>query len=206
MINKQLPKSRIIHPKILYYGTPVILMNTLNEDGSTNISPLSSSWALGDSLIIGISIEGKAFENLQKCSECVINIPHPELWKNVEALAPYTGKKDIPAEKKELGFTYEKDKFQAGQFTSIPSVSVQPSRIAECPIQIEAEMKHFRIPEETPFFAIVETRAIHVHAHENIMMGDGNHIDPKSWSPLIYNFRHYFGLSEEKGKSYRSET
>ena len=83
-------------------------MNTLNEDGSTNISPLSSSWALGDSLIIGISIEGKAFENLQKCSECVINIPHPELWKNVEALAPYTGKKDIQQKRRNWGILHLK--------------------------------------------------------------------------------------------------
>lgn len=40
--------SKIIQPSILYYGTPVILLSTMNEDGSTNLSPLSSSWALGD--------------------------------------------------------------------------------------------------------------------------------------------------------------
>ncbi|MGE5704689.1 MAG: flavin reductase family protein, partial [Clostridia bacterium] len=39
--------TREIKPSILYYGTPVILLTTQNEDGSSNISPLSSSWALG---------------------------------------------------------------------------------------------------------------------------------------------------------------
>ncbi len=32
-----------IHPKILYYGMPVYLLSTLNEDDTTNISPMSSS-------------------------------------------------------------------------------------------------------------------------------------------------------------------
>lgn len=46
----------IIKPKILYYGTPVILLNTLNEDDTVNISPISSSWALGEYIILGIGL------------------------------------------------------------------------------------------------------------------------------------------------------
>lgn len=199
-------QSKIIQPKILYYGTPVVLLNTLNEDGTTNISPISSSWALGDCIIIGIGTSGKAFENLERHSECVINVPNPELWRNVEALAPFTGKKQVPQEKVDLGFSFEKDKYKASQLTSISSKTVKPSRIAECPIQIETEVKHIRIPEYSPFFAIVETQAIHVHAHEDILIGNGDHINPLKWSPLIYSFRHYFGLGEERGKTFRSET
>ncbi|BCG61631.1 hypothetical protein PUR_50560 [Paenibacillus sp. URB8-2] len=45
---KQIPNAEMIKPMILYYGTSVILLNTLNEDGTVNISPISSSWALGD--------------------------------------------------------------------------------------------------------------------------------------------------------------
>ncbi|KJE32836.1 pyridoxamine 5'-phosphate oxidase family protein [Bacillus licheniformis] len=67
--------SKIIQPSILYYGTPVILLSTMNEDGSTNLSPLSSSWALGDSIVLGIGTEGKALENLERHAGCVINVP-----------------------------------------------------------------------------------------------------------------------------------
>ncbi|WP_420921406.1 pyridoxamine 5'-phosphate oxidase family protein, partial [Bacillus sonorensis] len=69
-----------IHPSILYYGTPVILLSTQNEDGSTNLSPLSSSWALGDCIVIGAATEGKAFENMRRQQQCVINLPDPSLW------------------------------------------------------------------------------------------------------------------------------
>ena len=74
----------------------------------------------------------------------------------------------------------------------------------ECPIQIEAQVKHIRIPDYAHSFAIVETQTIHVHAHEDIIIEE-NHIDPNKWSPLIYNFRHYFGLGSKLGNNFRSE-
>ncbi|MED2040269.1 flavin reductase family protein [Bacillus wiedmannii] len=200
----QVPNTEIIKPKILYYGTSVILLNSLNEDGTVNISPMSSSWALGDCIILGIGLGGKAIENLERHPECVINVPSPSLWENVEQLAPYTGKNPVPDYKKKNGFIYEKEKYDISRLTPTESKSVKPTRIMECPIQIEARVKHIRIPDYSPDFAIVETQAIHVHAHKEIIL-EGNHIDPNKWSPLIYNFRHYFGLSNQLGKTFRSE-
>lgn len=198
------PNTKMINPKILYYGFPVILLTTLNEDGTVNISPLSSSWALGDCIVLGIGLGGKAIENLERHLECVINIPDPSLWENVEQLAPYTGKNIVPDFKKQIGFTYRKDKFAISGLTPIESTTVIPTRIMECPIQIEAKVKHIRIPNYSPDFAIVETQTIHVHAHTDIIIKD-HHIDPNKWSPLIYNFRHYFGLGNELGNNFRSE-
>lgn len=202
--HKPVTKSVVIQPKIMYYGTPVILLNTLNEDETTNISPISSSWCLGEYLILGIGVGGKAFENLQRTSECVINIPSPDLWENVERLAPFTGKKEVPDNKRQLGFTFKKDKFSACGLTPISSLKVKPDRIEQCPIQIEAVVKNMTVPSYSDDFAIVETQSVMIHAHEDII--HGNHVDPQKWSPLIYNFRHYFGLGTELGKTFRSET
>lgn len=96
------PNVKTINPSILYYGTPVILLNTVNEDGTTNISPISSSWALGDCVVLGIGTGGKALENMERHPECVINVPGPSMWENVERLAPYTGKNPVPAEKRNM--------------------------------------------------------------------------------------------------------
>ncbi|HYK72367.1 MAG TPA: flavin reductase family protein [Pseudoneobacillus sp.] len=197
--------TKVIQPKILYYGTPVILLTTLNEDGSTNISPISSSWSLGNVIVLGVGLGGKALENLQRHPECVINLPDPSLWHNVERLAPFTGIEEVPEYKQQLGFTFKKDKFSESQLTPIDSLEVAPSRVAECPIQIEARVMNVRIPDYSPFFAVVETQSILVHAQEEILIGE-NHINPQKWSPLIYNFRHYFGLGAELGKTFRSET
>lgn len=192
-----------------YSAKHFILRNTshftqhMNEDGSTNLSPLSSSWALGDSIVLGIGTEGKALENLERHAGCVINVPDSSLWRNVERLASYTGKRFVPEEKKRLGFTYLKEKFEAGGFTAADSLAVKPERVADCPLQIEAEAVNIRIPEHSPYFAVIETKVLHVHAHEAILKGE-HHIDPQKWEPLIYLFRHYFGLGGELGKTFRA--
>ncbi|MCX2824999.1 flavin reductase family protein [Bacillus sp. DHT2] len=179
------------------------LLSTLNEDGTTNISPMSSSWALGKYMILGIGLGGKSVGNLERSRECVINFPSALQWKQVEKIAPYTGVEHVPVYKQEMGYTYQKDKFTMAGFTPLDSQSVKPQRIKECPLQIEANVKQIRIPEYDPFFAIVETEVVHVHAHEEIIKGE-NHIDPQKWSPLFYNFRHYFSIGEELGKNYRA--
>ena len=56
---------RTIEPKILYFGTPVALISSLNEDGATNLAPMSSFWALGWTLVLGVLDETKTAENLR---------------------------------------------------------------------------------------------------------------------------------------------
>ena len=85
-----------IEPKILYFGTPVALISSLNEGGSTNLAPMSSFWALGWTLMLGLLDETKTAENFARNAECVINLPSPEMWQQVEKLAPLTGKSPVP--------------------------------------------------------------------------------------------------------------
>jgi flavin reductase (DIM6/NTAB) family NADH-FMN oxidoreductase RutF len=203
MHKESVQDHQVIQPSILYYGTPVVLLTTLNEDRTTNISPLSSSWALGQHIVLGIGVGGKAMENLRNHAECVINVPDPSLWRQVEALAPLTGKDPVPDYKLQMSYRYEKDKFGAAGLTSQASELVQPSRIRECPLQIESAVRNIRIPEHSPSFAIVEVEALRVHARRDIVKNE-NHVDASSWSPLIYNFRHYFGLGPELGKTFRA--
>lgn len=195
--------TKSIQPKILYYGTPVILLTTLNEDGTSNISPLSSSWALGECIVLGIGEGGKALENLRNHPECVVNVPSPGLWENVEALAPLTGKYPVPEYKRVNSFRFEKDKFSVASLTKKEAEIVKPFRILECPLQIESRVEHIRVPEHDSNFAIVEVTALKVHAHTSILKDD-HHVNPHEWSPLIYNFRHYYGLGEHLGKTFRA--
>jgi hypothetical protein len=44
-----------------------------------------------------------------------------------------------------------------------------------------------------------------VHVADDFILPD-KYIDPAKWSPLIYNFRHYFRLADrELGKTFRAE-
>ncbi|RIV26444.1 flavin reductase family protein [Alicyclobacillaceae bacterium I2511] len=164
---------------------------------------MSSAWALGNQIILGLGEGEHGLANLRRHEECVVNVPSPELWQKVEVLASFTGANPVPDYKKDI-FHYEKNKFSASGLTAVQSHRVLPNRIAECPLQIESRVVNIRTSGEGTRFAIIEVETVTVHAHECIVLDD-SHINTVTWSPLIYNFRHYFGLGEELGKTFRSE-
>src|SRR6185312_1369282 len=105
-------------------------------------------------------------------------------------------------------YTYEQDKFKAGGFEKMSSEIVQPPSIRDCPIQLEAMFETYSVldydddgAEDT---AAVIVKVVNVRAHADIVAGE-NHINPGRWSPLIYNFRHYYGLGEYLGKTFKAE-
>jgi len=72
-------------------------------------------------------------------------------------------------------------------------------------MQLEARVARAQ-PDASGKFVIVEAQVLKVHADPRIVVSGSQHIDPTAWSPLIYNFRHYFGLGPELGHSFRSQT
>ncbi|HEY7834184.1 MAG TPA: flavin reductase family protein, partial [Ktedonobacterales bacterium] len=143
--------------------------------------------------------------NLARTGECVLNLPSADLWQAVERLAPLTGKYPVP-EYKLPTFRYERNKFGAAGLTPLPSICVAPPRVAECPLQLETLVRDMRPLHGDDADALaVEVEVVRVHAHRAIIQDEGR-ISPAAWQPLIYNFRHYFGLGPELGKTFRSET
>ncbi|MFG3304998.1 flavin reductase family protein [Streptomyces wuyuanensis] len=198
------PRHIAVEPRILYFGTPVVLLSTENDDGSANLAPISSAWALGRTIVLGLGRDGQTARNLSSRPDLVINLPAPALWPAVERLAPLTGRSPVPATKPE-GCRFEPDKFGAAGLREQPSHVVRPPRVAECPLQMEARAVALR-PDATGAFVIVEATVRQVHADPRLVVPGTDHVDPAAWSPLIYNFRHYFGLGPELGHSHRTET
>ncbi|PSM15086.1 flavin reductase family protein [Stenotrophomonas maltophilia] len=199
---------RRITPSVLYPGTPVLLMTTLNDDGSSNISPLSSFWALGNRVVLGLGTQGQGYRNLQLRNECVLNFPSSAQAAQVEAIARATGCNPVPAAKQAMGYVHVRDKFALGGFSPVASTHVAPLAIAECPLQVEASVMAMHPPGEDDGqgFVIVEARIRCVHAHEDITVDGTQHIDVARWKPLIYLFRHYLGVGEPVGRNFRAET
>ncbi|HEX6496695.1 MAG TPA: flavin reductase family protein [Acidobacteriaceae bacterium] len=200
---------RTIEPKILYFGTPVALVSSVNEDGSTNLAPISSFWALGWTLLLGLLDETKTADNLARLPECVVNIPSPDMWQQVEKLAPLTGKNPVP-DIKANQFRFEPDKFGVSGLSPLPSEVVQPERAKQCPVHLEARVVQLHRLSGEKINQLgggvaAEVEVVRVHVANEFVLGD-NHIDPQKWSPLIYNFRHYFRLAEQElGKTFRAE-
>jgi flavin reductase (DIM6/NTAB) family NADH-FMN oxidoreductase RutF len=198
-----------VSPKILYFGTPVAIVTSANEDGSANLAPISSFWALGWTIVLGLLRDTKTLGNLEKRPDCVVNLPSPDLWQAVELLAPLTGLNPVPPEKS-AKFRHEGDKFAAAGLTALTSECVSVPRVKECPAQLECRVKKVHSLEGDSQLqrltggAAVEVEVLRVHLREDFLLHE-NYVDPQRWQPLIYNFRHYYGLGTELGKTFRAE-
>ena len=63
------------NPAILYFGTPVVLVSSLNADGSANLAPMSSAWWLGWRCMLGFGARSATPQNILRTGECVLNLP-----------------------------------------------------------------------------------------------------------------------------------
>ena len=132
-------------PSILYFGTPVVLISTLNEDETYNLAPMSSAFWLGWRCILGLAASSKTTQNMMRTGECVLNLPSVEEVAAVDRLARTTGSNPVPESKMRKGYRYEFDKFGLAGLTPAVSETVGPPRARECPLQLEAQMLTGRV-------------------------------------------------------------
>jgi flavin reductase (DIM6/NTAB) family NADH-FMN oxidoreductase RutF len=190
---------RTIEPTILYFGTPVALISTINPDGSPNLAPMSSAWWLGWTCMLGLGQAGQTSDNLIRTRECVINLPSEDLVSHVDRLALTTGKDPVPERKREWGYEYQPDKFGVSGLTPLPSETVHPPRVLECPVQMEGIVHHHRSFGKNVNANVFEVHIVKLHVDEKLLIEDGPrpHIDPARWRPLVMSFCRFFGVGGE---------
>ncbi len=192
-----------IEPAILYFGTPVVLISTINPDGSANLAPMSSAFWLGWRCVLGLAATSRTPQNMIRTGECVLNLPSADLVAMVDRLALTTGSDPVPEGKVRRGYRHEADKFALSGFTRTPSETILPPRVLECPVQMEAVVEAVHgMAEDDPAQRgtrnMIEVRIQRVHVDPGILMdGHANRIDPDKWRPLILSFQEFYGLSRK---------
>jgi flavin reductase (DIM6/NTAB) family NADH-FMN oxidoreductase RutF len=197
-----------IEPGILYLGTPVVLISTVNEDGSFNLAPMSSAFWLGWRCVLGLAAASKTPQNMVRTGECVLNLPSDALACMVDRLALTTGSDPVPEGKLRRGYRHERDKFGLSGFTAVPSETVGAPRVRECPVQLEAVVEAVHgLAENDDLLRgrtnVIEVRIRRVHVEETILMdGQPDRIDPDKWRPLIMSFQEFYGLGPKAHSSH----
>jgi flavin reductase (DIM6/NTAB) family NADH-FMN oxidoreductase RutF len=202
-----------VEPAILYLGTPVVLVSSINEDGSPNLAPMSSALWLGWRCMLGFEAVSKTPNNIIRTGECVLNLPSMDQVDAINRLSMVTGSNPVPAGKALRGYRHHADKFGIAALTPVASESVAPPRVLECPIQLEAELvrvnpmmtdeydydQHERSAECTlEGIVALEARIKRVHVAPALLVkGRPNRIDPNLWKPIIMSFCCYYGLGPE---------
>jgi flavin reductase (DIM6/NTAB) family NADH-FMN oxidoreductase RutF len=196
-----------IEPAILYFGTPVVLISTDNEDGSANLAPMSSAFWLGWRAVLGLNARSKTTENLIRTREGVLNLPSDALAANVDRLALTTGSDPVPPVKVPRGYRFEPDKFGRAKLTPVASDVVGAPRVAECPVNLEAVVEDVRSlaaddDAQRGKILVFEMRILRVHVHDDIRMAaTSDRIDPDAWRPLIMSFQQLYGLGPRVHRS-----
>jgi flavin reductase (DIM6/NTAB) family NADH-FMN oxidoreductase RutF len=188
--------------KVLYFGTPVVLISSLNPDGSTNVAPMSSAWWLGQDAMLGMANGSQTAHNLRRHGECVLNLAQSTLAASVNRLALLTGSASMPSHKAEMGYRLERDKFGAAGLTPQTSLAVQPDRVRECDIQLEGRviaMHDFHDAGVTATAFQVRVERVHIATH--LVVPGTSYVDPQRWDPLIMKFCEFFGNAENVSES-----
>jgi flavin reductase (DIM6/NTAB) family NADH-FMN oxidoreductase RutF len=209
-----LAKMEVMHinvePSILYLGTPVVLVSTLNEDETVNVAPMSSAWWLGWNCMLGLGNNSQTACNLLREKECVLNLPSVDSVGAVNRLAKLTGNATLSPWKQSVGYRFERDKLRVSGLSASPSELVGAFCLTECPIQLEAVLESTRPfgngPDTTPGAYAFEVRVVRAHVEESLLVsGCANHIDPDRWRPLIMSFSRFYGLGTEISSSTLAE-
>ncbi|MCM0677514.1 flavin reductase family protein [Micromonospora phytophila] len=180
--------------KVLYFGTPVVLVSSRNPDGTANLAPMSSAWWLGQHAMLGLGNSGQTTANLRRERECVLNLPSSAMVDAVDRIALTTGKPEVPAHKAAQGYRYEPDKFALAGLTAQASELVRAPRVAQCPVQLEC-----RVVSTHPFGGATaqatafEVEVLRAHVEEDLVIPGTSYVDPVGWDPLIMKFCEFFG-------------
>ncbi|WP_353814716.1 flavin reductase family protein [Agromyces sp. SYSU T00266] len=192
-----------ISPAILYFGTQVSLLSTVDETGHPNLAPNSSVWWLGQTAVLGVAARSQTGRNLLANGEAVINLPSVEGVDAVDRLALTTGRDPVSERKAAAGYRHVRDKFATAGVRPIASETVAPPRVAEFPVHLEGRvvaihpMGGAATAADASLLA-VELGITRVHVVESLRMaGHANRIDPDRWRPLIMNFQRFYGRGDE---------
>ncbi|MCH0539053.1 flavin reductase family protein [Streptomyces sp. MUM 203J] len=180
--------------KVLYFGTPVVLISSRNEDGTANLAPMSSAWWLGQSCMLGLGNSSQTAANLLRERECVLNLPSSAMVDTVDRIALTTGKPAVPDHKVKQGYRYEPDKFSAAQLSEQASELVRAPRVAECPVQLECRVVSAHpFGSPTPAATAFQVEVLRAHVEEDLVIPGTRYVDPLGWDPLIMKFCEFFG-------------
>jgi flavin reductase (DIM6/NTAB) family NADH-FMN oxidoreductase RutF len=184
----------VTDPAILYFGTPVVLLSTVNPDGRANLAPISSVFWLGRQAVLGINRGSQSWANMARTGEVAVALPSADQVDAVNRLALTTGRDPVPERKLRRGYTHVADKFGISGLTPVPADLIAPPLVAECPVVMECTVDAMQPDEDRPPAVEVTVRRVHA-APEILVTGRPNRIDPDRWRPLIMSFQHFYGLA-----------
>lgn len=173
--------KKVFETQKLYYGFPIFFLGYKDEKWGYNLTTSSSSYTLGEMLVIGIFSGGNACRQIQKHGSFSLNLPLETHMLEIE----------------QAGFHSGRDKFSLTNLTYQGGLTLDVPLIDDCPLVLECQVEEMiEFDNYTNFIA----RIIHRHVDEKLV-ADGK-FQSKAFNPILYmgdgKERIYRYLEEER--------
>jgi len=175
----------------LYYGFPVILLGYKDANFKYNFTTNSSSYTLGDMMVIGFHSRSNAAKQITNFKEFTVNVPSENLMNEIEIGGFFHKADKIPLSKLE---------YEIGEFVDAPLFTA-------CPISIECKVENIVMYGETAnVIASIKKRVVNSNLIE-----DGK-LNSDKLNPVIFFgdeheriYRYLRNLSDKAGKFYKNQ-
>jgi flavin reductase (DIM6/NTAB) family NADH-FMN oxidoreductase RutF len=140
----------------MYYGFPIFFIGYKDDKFGFNFTTLSSSYSLGNMMVIGIYKHGNSLKQIKNSRCFTINIPDKSLMNEIEL----------------GGFNSGADKFElAKNLKYYKSDKIDAPIIDNCAINIECEVvdfvEHIEFKDYCNIIAVIKGRIVNEHLLNN---------------------------------------
>lgn len=175
----------------LYYGFPVILLGYKDANFKYNFTTNSSSYTLGDMMVIGFHSRSNAAKQIMNFKEFTVNVPSENLMNEIEIGGFFHKADKIPLSKLE---------YEIGEFVDAPLFTA-------CPVSIECKVENIVMYGETAnVIASIKKRVVNSNLIED------SKLNSDKLNPVIFLgdehekiYRYLRNLSDKAGKFYKNQ-
>ena len=155
-----------INTKKLYYGFPVILIGYKDEKWKYNVTTSSSSYTLGNMLVVGITKSSNCAKQILKNNEFTVNIPTRQMLNKVELCGFHSGINKIGL----ADLTYD-----VGEYVDAPVFD-------ECSLSLECVVNTYvEDGDYINFITTIKRRAV-----EPEMLDEKGNFESKKLDPIYF--------------------
>lgn len=157
--------KQTFHTQKLYYGFPIYFIGYKDATYGYNITTSSSSYSLGDTLVMGMATKSNAVEQIKRYGEFSINIPTKESMLEIE----------------QAGFNSRRDKLDITNLSYTLAETIDAPLIDQCEVSIECQVvESYELEGYTTFVTRITRRVVEERLIEN------NRFNSQLFEPVCY--------------------
>lgn len=150
----------------LYYGFPIFILGYKDQRFGYNITTSSSSYSLGDMVVIGLSSSNNATEQIKYFKEFTLNVP--------------TENQSFLMER--AGFITHRDKLKMLDVSYSKAEQIDAPLLADCPLSLECRVEEM---QEFDNYVNVTARIVKRWVDRDLLDDEG-HLNSRNFHPLYF--------------------